>query len=86
MRAWAISSKGSAHEGLKLVTRVRALLRVAARPITSVFACDASSSTAVATACRDAPRLGDVPVRGLSLNRSKREDDGLEEGGEVFAK
>jgi hypothetical protein len=68
-----MSSKGSAQDGLKFVTRVRALLRVAARPMTSALTCEAFVSAAVG--CRKAPRLGDEG--GLSLKRSKREEVGL---------
>jgi hypothetical protein len=78
-----MSSKGSAQEGLKLVTRVRALLRVAARPITSDVTCNAVSGTAIALMFRDAPRLGDAD--GLSLNLSKRDDEGLAGGGDVLS-
>jgi hypothetical protein len=75
-----MSSKGSAHDGLKFVTRVRALLRVAARPMISDAAAGISSfCAAVAAEC--------VPVgelAGRSLNRSKREDVGRDGGGDVF--
>ena len=80
-----MSSKGSAHDGLKFVTRVRALLRVAARPMISDAAAGVSSFCAAVASewvPVEAPGLGELA--GRSLNRSKREDEGRDGGGDVF--
>ena len=72
-----MSSKGSAQDGLKFVTSVSALLRVDASPMISDLIGEAvSDDWSVALSLGGAGNL--------SLNRSKREDDGLDGGGDVF--
>jgi hypothetical protein len=80
--ACAMSSKGSAHDGLKFVTSVRALLRVAAKPMISDLTGDLSPCAEIEGKFLEVPVLGEVG--GLSLNRSKREELGLDGGGDVF--